>query len=130
MDGSLFQLSEFEGEYLLVFPTVVGCGDCVFGINVISYVNEDHPLDNLDILIMDLYVDDDPSVWQYFAAEIDQANISWGVVDSETFLVDYEIDSLGPLLLIGPEGRIVFRSKHPISYFQLDALFGLIEGDA
>ena len=128
-DGTTFRLSDHRGEYVLVFPTVVGCADCVFGINVITFVNQDFPVSGLDILIMDLYAFDSPLVWTDFATQLGQPNISWGVVASDTFVIDYEIDTLGTLLLINPEGKIVFRSDHPITYFQLEALYGLIEDE-
>ena len=130
IDGSLFTLSEYGDRYLLLFPTVVGCGECVFGINSMSLALEPFLELEVDgdfqILIMDLYPGGDPLDWQYFAEIYTHPNIIWGVVASDLFAIDYEILTLGTIFLIDPQGNIVFRSEYALPPFQFEKLFELI----
>lgn len=125
LEGEQFSLSEHRGNYILVFPTVVGCGDCIFGINQIKVANEAFQESGLTVLIMNLYIDDDPELWRYFADTIDQKNILWGVVTSASFAVDYNILGLGTIFLIDPANQIVFRSENPLPVWKFEELFDL-----
>ena len=130
IDGSLFTLSEYGDSYLLLFPTVVGCGQCVFGINSMALALEPflelNPDVSFQILVMDLYAGDDPLVWEYFAETYPYPNIIWGVVASDLFVVDYEILGFGTIFLIDPRGSIVFRSENSLPVYQFEKLFELI----
>lgn len=132
IDGSLFTLSEYGDRYLLLFPTVVGCGECIFGINAIALALEpflDIETDGIfQVLVMDLYPGGDPSDWEYFAEAYPHPNIIWGVVASDLFAVDYEIFTLGSIFLVDPEGKIVFRSEYSLAPYQFEKLFALILG--
>lgn len=130
IDGSLFTLSEYGDRYLLLFPTVVGCGECIFGINAIALALEPFPDietdGNFQVLVMDLYSGGDPLDWEYFAEAYPHPNILWGVVASDLFAVDYEILTLGSIFLIDPQGKIVFRSEYSLTPYQFEKLFELI----
>ncbi|MCH7662548.1 MAG: hypothetical protein IH859_01595 [Chloroflexi bacterium] len=130
IDGSLFTLSEYGDRYLLLFPTVVGCGECVFGIHAMALALEPfleiETDGNFQILVMDLYPGGDPLDWEYFTESYPHPNIIWGVVASDLFAVDYEILTLGSIFLINPQGNIVFRSEYALPPYQFEKLFELI----
>jgi len=132
IDGSLFTFSEYGERYLLLFPTVVGCGECIFGINSMSLALEPFlelsPGESFQILVMDLYPGGDPLAWEYFAETYPHPNIIWGVVASDLFAVDYEILTLGSIFLINPQGIIIFRSEYSLAPYQFEKLFALILG--
>lgn len=93
--GGKFSLLEQGEDYILVFPTVIGCSGCLFAINEIAIANEAYKDSGLKVLILDLWVDDEIDNWQYFADLVDQPNFLWGVVTSESFAADYNILGLG-----------------------------------
>jgi hypothetical protein len=132
IDGSSFTLSQYGDRYLLLFPTVIGCGECIFGINSMALALEPYlelnPDESFQILVMDLYSGDEPLVWEYFAEAYPNPNIIWGVVASDQFAVDYEILTLGAIFLIDPHGNIVFRSEYSLAPYQFEKLFELIIG--
>lgn len=125
LGGGQFSLSDQGENYLLVFPTIISCGDCVFGITQISIANEAFLDSGLKILILDLWIDDDVSNWDYFADLVNQPNFLWGVVTSESYAIDYNVLGLGTIFLIDPAQQIVFRSDHPLPAWQLEELFTL-----
>ncbi len=128
LGGERFALSEWQGGYLLMVPTVVGCGDCLFSMQEIAMARENHPAPNVQVLLLDVYSDDHPQVWQDYADFFADFEFLWGVVDSPEFVLDYEIESLGPFILISPEGQIVFRSYFPLPRQQIQVLLELTEG--
>ncbi|KAA3644016.1 MAG: hypothetical protein DWQ07_18040 [Chloroflexi bacterium] len=124
-----YVLSRDQQGYLLLFPTVVGCGECMFGIREIATVVEANPQIDLEVLVMDLYARDDPRIWDFIAERVTPENFLWGVVWSEQFTLDYEILSLGTILLIDPQGNLIFRSENPLAAFHYEKLFELISPD-
>ncbi|MBW8012182.1 MAG: hypothetical protein FVQ83_13255 [Chloroflexi bacterium] len=125
LGGGDFSLSDPRSNYLLVFPTVSGCGDCIFGLRQIEFGLEPFPDLDLQILVLSIYAGDNIYVWEYFQELIPHPNIQWGVVESASFVVDYEILTLGPILLIDPQGNLVFRSEYPLAAYQFEKMFEL-----
>lgn len=128
LGGERFSLAEFRDDYLLVFPTVISCSACMFGINQIAIANETYIDSGLKVLLLDLWGDDDLKNWEYFAGLVDQPNFLWGVVTSESFIVDYNVLGLGTIFLINPAQQIVFRSDQPLAAWQFEELFALTNG--
>lgn len=126
LGGDTFTLSERRGDFLLVIPTAVGCGPCMFSLQEISQAYPSYKDGNLAVLILDIYEPDPPEVWQIYADIFAGLSFSWGVVDSFGFLVDYNVTGLGAILLIDPGGKIVFLRNYPLTVDDYQVLFGLM----
>lgn len=123
-----FSLSALRGSYVLLVPTAIGCGDCVFTLNQLAAAYPDYRDANLQLVILNLYPDDVPESWGPFAAAYVGLDAIWGVVNSGGFVVDYDIRSLGTVLLVDPAGKLVFRSDFSLVEEEFRRLFALITG--
>jgi hypothetical protein len=123
--GGAFTLSDQSGAPVLLFPTVVGCGDCLFTMEEIASVYPDYRGRGLKVVILDLFPEDSPEFWTDFADYLGEPEFIWGVVESTDFAVNYNITSLGTVMLVDPEGRLVFRSEYPVFAYGYRQLFDL-----
>lgn len=112
LGGNSFVLSKELGKYWLVLPTAFGCGECAYSLYLLSQVPPQDPVD-LHILVLDIYQPDLPEYWQSYADEINLPYYHWAVLDTPTFMEDYDIYGLGAFLVIDPNGRLVFQSDSP-----------------
>jgi hypothetical protein len=125
LGNSTFSLSAQRGAYVLVVPTAIGCGECVFTMNQLAAAYPDYRDSNLKLVLINMYPDDVPESWEGYAEAFPELGAIWGVVSSVDFVVDYEIRSLGTILLVDPEGKLVFRSDRPLIEDELRQLFEL-----
>lgn len=126
LGGDTFTLSEWRDTYLLVLPTVVGCGPCMANLEEITQIYPAYQDTNLDVLILDIYAPDSQDVWQFYADLFPEVGFLWGVVDSMDFVMDYNLTSLGDVVLISPEREILFWSRHILRAKEYRALIDLI----
>ncbi|MGH2625476.1 MAG: TlpA family protein disulfide reductase [Anaerolineales bacterium] len=115
LGGGVFRLSEQRGAYVLLLPTVFGCGDCLANLTGLGPAYRDYRGRALEVVILDLYPGDEPEIWASYGEGMGEPEFAWGVIESTDFLIDYEMQTLGTILLIDPEGRIVFRSEYAMS---------------
>lgn len=120
-----FNLSAQRGSFVLVVPTAIGCGDCVFTMSQLAAAYPDYREKNLKLILLNLYPEDLPDSWESYAEAFPELGAIWGVVSSLGFVVDYDILSLGTILLVDPEGKLVFRSNFPLIEQELRQLFEL-----
>lgn len=113
LGGGTFVLSKELGKYLLVLPTSFGCGECTYSLRLLSEEAKPENPDSMIILVLDIYIPDLPEYWQSYAEAIDQSNYRWAVLDTPTFLEDYDIYGLETFLVIDPDGKLVFHSDVP-----------------
>lgn len=113
LGGGTFVLSKELGKYLLVLPTSFGCGECTYSLYLLSEEAKPQNPDSMNILILDIYIPDLPEYWQSYADAINQPNYRWAVLDTPTFLEDYDVYGLGTFLVIDPDGKLVFHSDVP-----------------
>lgn len=125
LGGGSFLLSEQRGSPVLIFPTAVGCGDCVSFLAELSAAYPGFRGQGLTVLILNLYPEDVPETWEPFAAFFAQPEFIWAVVNSTGFVVDYNISGLGTTFLVDPGGLVVFRSEYPLVADELRALLEL-----
>lgn len=121
-----FELSAARGSYVLIYPTVIGCGDCVFTMSQLAAAYPDHAGANLEVVLLNLYPEDVPESWSGFVELYPELGAVWAVVDSIDFVVDYEVRSLGTMLLVDPEGRLVYRRNFPLVEDEFRELFALV----
>jgi peroxiredoxin len=115
LEGESFNLAAERGSTLLIVPTAMGCAECVANLRGIAETYPDFRGRGLNVLVLDLVSDDDPEIWRRFADYIGEPEITWSVATSPQFAIDYDINTLGTVLLVDPEGYIVFRSEYPLS---------------
>lgn len=120
-----FKLSEQRGSFVLLIPTVVGCGDCILTLQEIAKVYPDYRGQGLDVIMLNLYPDDVPESWQEYVDLVGEPEFLWGVVDSIDFVIQYNITTPGTLLLVDRDGNLVFRSNSPIQADDFRRLFDL-----
>lgn len=125
MGNSVFSLAAQRGSYVLVVPTAIGCGDCVFTMNQLAAAYPDYRDTNLKLVLLNMYPEDVPESWEVYAEAFPELGAIWGVVSSIDFVVDYDIRSLGTILLVDPAGKLVFRSNYPLIEDELRQLFEL-----
>ncbi len=125
LGGSKFTLSKQRGSPVLLFPTVVGCGDCIFVMQEMTAAYPDYRGRGLKVVILNLYPEDVPETWQPFADYFAEPEFTWGVVNSTDFVVQYNITSLGTTMLVDPEGSLVFRREFPLLADEFRQLFDL-----
>lgn len=113
LGGSTFVLSKELGKYLLVLPTSFGCGECTYSLYLLSEEAKTQNPNSMDVLVLDIYIPDLPEYWQSYADAINQPNYRWAVLDTPTFLEDYDTYGLGTFLVIDPDGKLVFHSDVP-----------------
>ncbi|MBI5829971.1 MAG: redoxin domain-containing protein [Chloroflexi bacterium] len=123
--GGTFTLSEHRGSFVLVFPTIVGCGDCVFTMEEIAAAYPDYRGRGIKVVILNLYPGDTPESWQPFIEYVGEPEFIWGVVGSENFAVDYNLATLGTIVFVDPEGKVAFRSDYPVVVDGFRQLFNL-----
>jgi hypothetical protein len=112
LGGGTFVLSEEQGKYWLVLPTAIGCGDCSYILYLLSQAQPQNPT-SLNVLVLNIYQPDLPEYWQSYADAINQPNYLWAVLDTPTFMEDYDIYGLGTFLVVDPDGRLVFQTDSP-----------------
>lgn len=125
LGGWTFVLSAQRGSWVLVIPTVVGCGDCVFTMQELAQAYPEFQGRGLQVVLLNLYPQDVPESWNFFVDLYPEQDFLWAVVDSPDFVVDYNIQTLGTSLLIDPEGRLVFRQEYPLLADEFRQLFAL-----
>lgn len=113
LGGSTFVLSKELGKYLLVLPTSFGCGECTYSLYLLGEEAKSQDPEIMNILVLDIYTPDLPEYWQSYADSINQPNYRWAVLDTPTFLEDYDVYGLGTFLVIDPVGKLVFHSDVP-----------------
>lgn len=123
--NSTFSLSSQLGSYVLVVPTAIGCGECVFTMNQLAAAYPDYRDKNLQLVLINMYPEDVPESWDAYVAAYPDLGAVWGVVSSVNFVMDYDIRSLGTILLVDPEGKLVFRSNFPLIEEELRQLLDL-----
>ncbi len=120
-----FTLSKQRGSFILLIPTVVGCGDCILTLQEIAKVYPDYRGQGLKVIMLNLYPDDVPESWQEYMGLVNEPEFLWGVVDSIDFVIQYNITTPGTLLLVDRDGNLVFRSNTPIRADDFRRLFDL-----
>lgn len=123
LGGEEFRLSSQRGASVFLFPTAIGCSDCLFALQEIASVYPEFRGRGLRVVILNLYPEDTPEAWRPYVDYLGEAELLWGVAGSTDFVVDYGIRSLGTSLLIDPEGRLVFRRSYPLFADELRQLF-------
>ncbi len=81
----------------------------------LSMLSQAQPQDSssLNVLVLNIYQPDLPEYWQSYAEAINQPGYLWAVLDTPTFMEDYDIYGLGAFLVIDPDGRLVFQTDSP-----------------
>ncbi len=125
MDGGTFTLSEQRGSYVLLLPTIIGCGECLFSLAEITTAYPDYRGKGIKVVVLNLDFQDVPESWQEYADYFAEREFLWGVVNSQDFLVDYNIRTLGTKVLIDPDGRMVYWNEYPLVADGFRQLFGL-----
>jgi len=128
LGGLTFNLAAQRGSYVLLYPTVVGCGDCVFTLAQLAAAYPEVGAENLTVVIIDIFAGDIPEIWLEFVDQYADMGFIWGVVNSTDFVIDYEIRSLGTILVVDPEGRLVYRRNYPLAEDEFRQLFDLLIG--
>ncbi len=124
LGGGTFTLSKELGTYWLILPTALGCGECAYSLYLLGNAQPENPA-SLNILVLDIYQPDLPEYWQSYAEAINKPNYRWAVVDTPTFMEDYDIYGLGTFLVVDPEGKLVFQTDSPPPLELLRHLFTL-----
>ncbi len=125
LNGAAFNLSDMRGQYVLLLPTVPGCGQCMVHLNMLDGVYPDYRGQGVQVILLDLYPENNPGYWEFLANQFHEPDYIWGVVESADFVLDYEITTLGTVLLVDPEGIIVYRSEKLIPADTFRQLFDL-----
>jgi hypothetical protein len=125
LGGGTFTLSAQRGSYVLILPTIIGCGECLFSLSEISAAYPDYRGQGVQAVILNLDVQDMPESWQEYAEYFAEPEFIWGAVDSQDFLVDYNIRTLGTKVLIDPDGRMVYWNEYPLLAEGFAQLFDL-----
>lgn len=73
--------------------------------------------------MLDLYPENNPGYWEFLAGGFPEPEYIWGVVATDNFVVEYEITTLGTIMLIDPNGDVVYRSEKLIPPDALRQLF-------
>lgn len=114
LSGETIALSDLRSGYVLLLPTVPGCGACMVNLNILDAVYPDFRGQGIQVILLDLYPENNPGYWEFLANQFREPEYIWGVVDTENFVVDYEITTLGTIILIDPDGNVVYRSENLI----------------
>lgn len=125
LGGATFALSERRGSVVVVVPTVVGCGDCIATMKALAQAYPDYRGRGIQVLFLNLYPDDNAEAWRDYVDLIGEPEFLWGVVNSVDFVVQYQIDTAGTILLVDRNGNLVFRNPNPISADDFRRLFAL-----
>ncbi len=126
LENRTFTLSASRGSYVLVFPTVIGCGDCVFTMGQLAAAYSDYQDANLKLVLLNIYPEDVPETWGEYIDLYPELDAIWAVINGIDFVVDYEVRSLGTILLIDPDGRLVYRRNYSLGEEEFRQLFSLI----
>lgn len=130
MADSTVSLTSLRGRYVLLVPTVVGCGDCVFTMTELAQAYPPPDDTPLDIVILNLFPKDVPESWQGFAETYPEMDVIWAVVNNDRFPIDYDLKTLGTTFVINPEGYIVYRRDHPLWADEFTRLFEVVQAAA
>jgi hypothetical protein len=125
LGGVTFTLSKQRGSPVLLFPTVVGCSECLATLAELGKVYPTYRGRGVKIVILDLYPGDAPDVWKEFGDYLPGPETLWSVVNSPEFGVNYRLDRLDTVLLVDRTGKLVFRNEHPLLADDFRQLFDL-----
>lgn len=126
LGGDTFVLSKEQGKYWLVIPTAIGCGECEYSLSLLRQAQPRNPA-SLHVLVLDIYQPDLPTYWQSYADA--SPNYLYAVVDTPSFMEDYNLYGLGAFLVIDTDGRLVFQSDSAPSPEYITHLFKLAQGE-
>ena len=121
-----FSMADQRGSYVLLYPTIVGCAGCVFTMDQIAQAYPEFVDMDLKVVILNLYPDDVPETWLSYVALIPGSDFSWGVVNNLDFAINYELYSLGSVILVDPQGCQVFQNQYRLTADQFRQLFSLV----
>ncbi len=125
LGGDTFNLSEQCGSYLLILPTIIGCGECLFSLSEITTAYPDYRGKGVKVVILNLDFQDVPESWETFIEYFNEPEFIWGTVDSLDFLEDYNIRTLGTKALVDPDGKLVYWNEYPLTADGFRQLFDL-----
>lgn len=126
MDRGPVTSADWRGGYLLLIPSVAGCGECMVNLFELTKVYSDYKNANLQVAFLSIYPGDKPDVWRPLAETFPDLPIQWGTIDPD-FIVNYDIQGLGTVLLVDPQGKLVFRSDSPLQAESYQRLLALVE---
>lgn len=124
LDRGPASAADWRGSYLLLIPSVAGCGECMVNLYELTQVYADYKDANVQVAFLSIYPGDKPDVWRPLAEAFPDLPIQWGTVEPD-FVVKYNIQGLGTVLLIDPEGKLVFRSDVPLQAESFQRLLAL-----
>ena len=112
--GETFHLSDRRGHYLLLLPTTPGCGPCMANLAILEDVYPDYRGQGVAVIFLDIYPQEQPGFWETISREFSDSGYTWAAVGSENFVLEYDIKTLGTIILVNPQGNVVFRSNEVI----------------
>lgn len=122
VDGEASLLSDRRGRYVLLLPTTPGCGPCMANLAILEDVYPHFRGRGVEVVFLDLYPEEQPGFWETTSREFSDSGYTWAAVASGDFVLEYAIKTLGTIILVDPQGNVVFRSNdviRPETYRQL-----------
>lgn len=121
-DGSVFDLSEWRGKYVLVDFWGTWCSACIAGMPEMKKFAEKHA-DKL--LLLGIAKESNRETWKKYLAK---SEWNWKQIiagaDEENYVARFNVQGFPTKILIGPDGKILKRSvgEDPAFYEELEQL--------
>jgi len=122
LDGGTFTLSQAlrQGRPVVVFFMAYWCGTCLPEARALARVQRELG-DRVVILALDVDPTSTPEALAAFREAAGRPDYQWGFDRDNQVVLAYRVTRLDTTVIIGPDGRVVYRDEVPTSYETLVA---------
>lgn len=112
VDGRPFALADYRGRPVILFFMAAWCSPCLFEARALARLYQEYRDRGLEVLAVDV----DPSeteadVKTFQARGVPDAGYAWALDRGGLLVRAFKVRALDTTVIIGPDGRIVYRDE-------------------
>jgi thiol-disulfide isomerase/thioredoxin len=120
IDKAKFTLADKKGKVVGILFMAGWCGSCLPEANAWGQLYAKYRDKGLEVLIMDVEQSDEPADLRDFKARAEGGDHAWAIDKNFTLVQAFRVRSLDTTIIIGRDGRIVYRDEFPTSLAVLE----------
>lgn len=117
VDGGRFALADYRGRPVILFFMAAWCSPCIFEARALARLHQEYRDRGLEILAVDVDPSETEADVQAFKARgVPEAAYAWALDQGGLLVRAFKVRALDTTVIIGPDGRIVYRDEVATPY--------------